>query len=80
MPTVATIPRPCEFCDVADAKAERRAELLFQLLKLVDVNVYRTQPEQDVIRAVRGELADAGKPVSADEVRYREACRKWGER
>ena len=65
MATVTTIPRshPCERCDVAEARQDRAVDLLDKLLRLVPMNSYLTQPQQNVINDVRELLVAAGRRV-----------------
>jgi len=65
MPTVTTIQRsqPCERCEHADARRDRALELLDKLLRLVPMNSYLTQPQQNVISDVRELLVAAGRRV-----------------
>ena len=54
---------PCEHCEHADARRDRALELLDQLLRLVPMNSYLTQPQQNVISDVRELLVAAGRRV-----------------
>jgi len=74
--------------EVVEAERERfrtlaiaALKLLDDAYKLIDQKAHAWEPAQATVRAIRAlVLENCDVELSVDEVRYREACRKWAER
>ena len=58
-----TVPRPCEYCDVAEAKAAYLTDLVHRLLQRIPDTEHSWQPEQDLVAEARAVLVAAGRRV-----------------